>query len=157
MLPTPWQKPVLICCINSCTAPIIALLHHHRRSLTSTRCALIVILLVIYIFFSSFNNVDPSHMILVDCRVLCCRVCGPIVAVWRWRPPWSIDRGLHLTYGSFFSRTQITSPPNPSFTTKPTTYLTKISPPKIPGQLGSQVTELIPITFLTLSTAYFSW
>jgi hypothetical protein len=38
-----------------------------------------VILLVI--FFSSFNDVDPSHMMLVDCCVLCCRVCGPIVAV----------------------------------------------------------------------------
>ena len=33
------------------------------------------------IFFSSFNNVDLSHMMLVDCCVLCCRVCGPIAAV----------------------------------------------------------------------------
>ncbi len=35
------------------------------------------------IFFSSFNNVDPSHMImmLVDCCVLCCRGGGPIAAI----------------------------------------------------------------------------
>ena len=32
-------------------------------------------------FFSSFNNVDPSHMMLVDCCMLCCRGCGPIAAV----------------------------------------------------------------------------
>jgi hypothetical protein len=32
-------------------------------------------------FFSSFNDVDPSHMMLVDCCVLCCRGCGPIAAV----------------------------------------------------------------------------
>ena len=64
-----------------CTAPIVALLYRRRRSSTSTRRALLVILLVINIFFSSFNDVDPSHMMLVDCCVLCCRGCGPIVAV----------------------------------------------------------------------------
>ena len=42
-------------------------------------------------FFSSFNNVDQSHMMLVDCCVLCCRGCGPIAAVWRRRTPWSIE------------------------------------------------------------------
>jgi hypothetical protein len=32
-------------------------------------------------FFPSFNDVDPSHMMLVDCCVLCCRGGGPIAAV----------------------------------------------------------------------------
>jgi hypothetical protein len=45
-----------------------------------TRRAIIVILIVIY-FFSSFNDVDLSHNMLVDCCMLCCRECGPIVAV----------------------------------------------------------------------------
>jgi hypothetical protein len=63
-----------------CTAPIVALLHHCRRSSTSTRRALLVILLAIINFFSSFNNVDPSHMMLVDCCVLFSRGCGPIAA-----------------------------------------------------------------------------
>ena len=30
---------------------------------------------------SSFNDVDPLHMMLVDCCVLCCRGFGPIAAV----------------------------------------------------------------------------
>ncbi len=50
-------------------------------SLSSTRRALIVILLVINTLFSSFNGVDLSHIILVDCCMLCCRECGPIAAV----------------------------------------------------------------------------
>ena len=49
----------------------------------------------IYIF-SSFNDVDPFHMMLVDCCVLCCRGCGPIAAVWWQRLPWSINRWLHF-------------------------------------------------------------
>ena len=32
-------------------------------------------------FFSSFNNADPSHIMLVDCCMLYCRECGPIAAV----------------------------------------------------------------------------
>ena len=28
-----------------------------------------------------FNDVDPSHMMLVDCCMLCCRGCGSIAAV----------------------------------------------------------------------------
>ncbi len=32
-------------------------------------------------FFSSFNDVDPLHLMLVDCCVLCCRGCGPTAAV----------------------------------------------------------------------------
>ncbi len=39
-------------------------------------------------FFSSFNDVDLSHIMLVDCCMLCCRECGPIAAVWRQCPPW---------------------------------------------------------------------
>ncbi len=31
--------------------------------------------------FSSFNNADPSHIMLVDCFMLYCRECGPIAAV----------------------------------------------------------------------------
>ncbi len=72
------------------TVPIVLSLRRHRRMSSSTGCAIIVILLVLF-FFSSFNDVDPSHMMLVDCCVLCCRVCGPIAAVWRRRPPWSIE------------------------------------------------------------------
>ena len=30
--------------------------------------------------FPSFNNIDPRRMMLVDCCMLCCRGCGPIVA-----------------------------------------------------------------------------
>ncbi len=47
----------------------------------STRRAIIVILTVINIFFSSFNDVDLSHIMLVDCCMLCCQECGPIAAV----------------------------------------------------------------------------
>jgi hypothetical protein len=42
------------------------------------------------IFFSSFNDADPSHIMLVDCCMLSCRECGPIAAVWQRQPPWSI-------------------------------------------------------------------
>ncbi len=45
------------------------------------RHALIVILLVINTLFSSFNDVDLSHIVLVDCCMLCCREGGPIAAV----------------------------------------------------------------------------
>ncbi len=48
---------------------------------SSTRRAIIVILIVINIIFSSFNGVDLLHVMLVDCCMLCCRECGPIVAV----------------------------------------------------------------------------
>ncbi len=51
------------------------------ESLSLTRRALIEILLVINTFFSSFNNVDLLHIMLVDCCMLCCRECGPIAAV----------------------------------------------------------------------------
>ncbi len=50
-------------------------------SLLSTQCANIVILLVINTFFSSFNDVDLLHIMLVDCCMHCCRKCGPIAAV----------------------------------------------------------------------------
>jgi hypothetical protein len=48
---------------------------------SSTQRAIIVILIVINIFFSSFNDVDLSYIMLVDCCMLCCREGGPIVAV----------------------------------------------------------------------------
>ena len=50
-------------------------------SLLLTQCALIVILLVINTFFSCFNNVDLSHIMLVDCCMLCFWECSPIAAV----------------------------------------------------------------------------
>ncbi len=77
-------------CLVGWTVPIFTSLHRRRRTSSSTHHAFIVILLVINNYFSSFNDVDLSHMMLVDCCVLCCQECGPIVAVWRWRPPWSI-------------------------------------------------------------------
>ncbi len=46
----------------------------------SMRRAIIVILIVI-LFFSSFNDVDLSHNMLVDCCMLCCQECGLIAAV----------------------------------------------------------------------------
>jgi hypothetical protein len=48
---------------------------------SSTRRALIVLLLVrMNNFFSSFNDVDLPHSMLVDCMI-CCRECGPIATV----------------------------------------------------------------------------
>jgi hypothetical protein len=64
-------------------------------------------------FFSSFNDVDPSHMMLVDCCVLCCRGCGPTAAVWSRRPPWSIKFDRILP-SFFYLGTHVTTPPTPS-------------------------------------------
>jgi hypothetical protein len=46
-----------------------------------TRRALIVLSLVMNTFFSSFNDVDLPHSMLVDCCMICCRECGPIATV----------------------------------------------------------------------------
>jgi hypothetical protein len=46
-----------------------------------TRRALIVLSLVMNTFFSSFNDVDLPHSMLVDCRMICCRECGPIATL----------------------------------------------------------------------------
>ncbi len=43
--------------------------------------ALIVLSLVMNTFFSSFNDVDLPHSMLVDCCMICCRECGPIATV----------------------------------------------------------------------------
>ena len=48
---------------------------------SSTRRALIVLSLVMNTFFSSFNDVDLPHSMLVDCCMICCRECGPIPTV----------------------------------------------------------------------------
>jgi hypothetical protein len=48
---------------------------------SSTRRALIVLSLVMNTFFSSFNDVDLPHSMLVDCCMICCRECGPIATV----------------------------------------------------------------------------
>ena len=49
-----------------------------------------------------------SHSMLVDCCMICCRECGPIAAVWRWRPPW---------WSNLIASLHVTSPPTPSPTT----------------------------------------
>jgi hypothetical protein len=49
-------------------------------SSSSTQRAIIVILIVM-LFFSSFNDIDLSHKMLVDCCMLCCRECGLVAAV----------------------------------------------------------------------------
>jgi len=41
-------------------------------------------------FFSSFNDANPSHTMLVDCCILYCRECGPMLAVGTTPFPWSI-------------------------------------------------------------------
>jgi hypothetical protein len=46
-----------------------------------TRRALIVLSLVMNTCFSSFNDVDLPHSMLVDCRMICCRECGPIATL----------------------------------------------------------------------------
>ena len=48
---------------------------------SSTRRALIVLSLVMNTFFSSFNDLDLPHSMLVDCCMICCRECGPIATV----------------------------------------------------------------------------
>ncbi len=81
-------------------------------------------------FFSSFNNVDLSHIILVGCCMLCCRECGPIAAVWQWHPPWWLNwiaflPILPILPSFFYLGTHITSPPNPKSNQEPNTYPTK--------------------------------
>ena len=50
----------------------------------------------IIVIFSSFDDADPSHSMLVDCCMLCHRECRPMAAVgWLW-PPWSINTTIHL-------------------------------------------------------------
>ncbi len=49
--------------------------------LSLTRRALIVLSLVMNTFFSSFNDVDLPHSMLVDCCMICCRECGPLATV----------------------------------------------------------------------------
>ncbi len=88
--------------------------------------AIIVILIVINIFFSSFNNADPSHIMLVDCCMLCCLECGPITAVWRWRPPWLIySIAFSPILPSFLSRHTQHNSAKPKSNHKPTNYPTK--------------------------------
>ncbi len=85
------------------TVPIVPLWHHHHHTSLSTQCAIIVIIIVINIFYSSFNDADPLHIMLVDCWMLCCRECGPIMAVWQRRPPWLIySIAFHPILSSFF-------------------------------------------------------
>ena len=48
---------------------------------SSTRRALMVVSLVMNTFFSSFNDVDLPHSMLVDCCMICCQECDPIPTV----------------------------------------------------------------------------
>ncbi len=61
--------------------PIVPSLYCQPRIVVVKGRAIIVILIVINIFFSSFNDADPLHIMLVDCCMLCCQECGPIMAV----------------------------------------------------------------------------
>jgi hypothetical protein len=61
--------------------PIVPSLYRHQCIVVIKGCAIIVILIVINIFVSSFNDADPSHIMLVDCCMLCCQECGPITAI----------------------------------------------------------------------------
>ncbi len=60
---------------------------HHGSSvcgvhvLSSLRRAIVVILIVIINVFSSFNDADPSNIMLVDCCMRYCQEWGPIAAV----------------------------------------------------------------------------
>ncbi len=63
---------------------------------------------------------------LVDCWMFCCRVCGPITAVWRWRPPWLIHLiAFYPILPSFLSRHTRHNSAKPKSNHKPTTYPTK--------------------------------
>ncbi len=86
------------------TVPIVPLMYRRRRIIVViVGRTIIVILVVINIFFSSFIDADPSHIMLVDCCMLCCRECGPIMAVWGRRPPWSIySIAFYPILSSFF-------------------------------------------------------
>jgi hypothetical protein len=56
--------------------------HIRLRSCVTIRRRVVtnmVIKIVIIIILSSFNDVDPSHIMLVDCCVLFCWECGPVV------------------------------------------------------------------------------
>ncbi len=60
--------------------------HHHVTALSSLHVVIDTTCINSHItsnnyFFSSSNDVDPLHMMLVDCCMLCCRGCGPIAAV----------------------------------------------------------------------------
>ncbi len=108
------------------TVPIVPSLHRCHCTLSSTQCAIIAILIVINIYFSSNNNADPSHIMLVDCWMLCCRECGPITAVWwRW-PPWLIYLIAFTPFNlAFLSRHTQHNSAKPTSNHKLTTYPTK--------------------------------
>ncbi len=84
-----WHRQRQICPAGW-TGPIVLLLYCCRCIILAEGRAIIVILIIISIFFSSFNNADPSHIMLVDRWLLCCQECGPIMAVWQRQPPWLI-------------------------------------------------------------------
>ena len=120
-----WHRHHQICPAGW-TVPIVLLLHCHCCTLLLTRCAIVVILIVINIFFSSFSDADPSHIMLVDCWMLCCRECGPIMAVWQRWPPWLIYLiAFYPILPSFLSRHTWHNSAKPKSNHKPTTYPTK--------------------------------
>ena len=46
--------------------------------------------------YSNFDGVDPSYIILFNCCMLHCRGCGPVAAVGRQLPPWSMDATIPI-------------------------------------------------------------
>ena len=52
--------------------PIVLFSLRRRRTSSLTRRAIVVILIVIINVFSSFNDADPSHVMVVDCCMLYC-------------------------------------------------------------------------------------
>ncbi len=83
--PTPMWRMLCRCQHQICpagrTVPIVLSSLRRRRTLSSSRRALMVIEIVINKFVSSFNDADPSHIVLVDCCMLYYWECGPIMAV----------------------------------------------------------------------------
>jgi hypothetical protein len=77
--------------------------------------ALIVISLVMNTLFSSFNDVDLPHSMLVDCCMICCRECGPSHRM-------TTAAAMMIEFDCIFTCHKSA---NPKSDHKPTTYLTK--------------------------------
>ena len=83
--PTPWAMMPTLGFVSYDRGHELLVPPPHRRicwlCFLGRRRQRVVILIVINICFSSFNGVDLSHIMLVDCCMLCCRESGPIAAV----------------------------------------------------------------------------
>jgi hypothetical protein len=127
--PTPIQQ--MLChqqcqiCPVGWTVPIVSSLLHCWLTSLSLQQTFMVILIVINIYISSFNDVDPSHIMLVDCCMLYCREWGPRLTVWWCRPPWSISLAFFPFLLAFLFRHTQHNSTKPKSDHKPTTYPTK--------------------------------